>query len=279
MQECFAILVPAVPGTDAISVDQHQDQQQGSGERRRAERTLPEEDRSRSGDSGSDSGGFAAAAASNGRVGGTRNLAVDAGSGSQQRREGRDRNVPGGTVDAPEESSRTEPGASRQNEEGGQVGEEVQAAPVTETDAVAAAAAAADSDDDEGMEWEDGGGGGDGGDWESGEREDADDDADDHDDFDDGEEGEDDGAGAGGRKGKRRRWGSGAGGDGGEDSLRTIADTVEAAGLGSSGYELQVEVRGWPRGTDRQTVFWWRFFWVCFDVSMPVCVCLAEWCL
>eukprot|EP00903_Cladosiphon_okamuranus_P006995 g6806.t1 len=253
MRECFTILVPAVPGTDAISVDHHEGQD--SGERRRAERAFPEEGRSDGGGGGGGSSrsalaaAAAAAAAADGGDVGSRNLVGGVGAGSDNQRRGEEENgeEPGGTTDAKralERPNGAEAEGSRQEEEKDQLGKEEEVMPAIEADG-AEDAAAAGSDGDEGMEWEDGGGG----DWESGKREDEEEEEQEE------EEGGGDGDvhdedGAGGRKWKRSRWSAGAVSDGGNDSLQTIADTVEAAGLGSSGYELQVEVpMGWSVST------------------------------
>ncbi|CBN75384.1 conserved unknown protein [Ectocarpus siliculosus] len=300
MDECFAILVPAVPGTDAVSTDQD-NTDQGNGDKPRGDHSLSEGgDRVSDGGGGGGGGGGVGSDGGDGSKDGdappvlasgrdavrspqTPAAAVAASCDDDRRQYGNDGCGGGGggggsgdeggrsdgsaggvgprssggrpTTDSECEGTEEERRKQESSEEGegntnqhdrtaaGESGREDSGVQLergknergggarANTEARdSAAATTADSDDDEGMEWEDGGGDNDtsGDNRSEAEEEEGEED----------EEGDEEAV----RNGKRR-WSGGAGDDG---ELRTIADTVEAAGLGSSGYELQVEVpMGW----------------------------------
>ncbi|CAN0273506.1 unnamed protein product, partial [Ectocarpus sp. 12 AP-2014] len=243
MEECFAILVPAVPGTDAVPTDQG-NTDQGNGDKPRGHRSLPE-----GGGRGSDGGGGSGdeGGRSDGGAGGVgpRNSGgrptTDSKCEGTEEERGRQESSEEGEGKtkqhdrtAARESGREDSSVRLErgeNERGGEARANTQARD-------SAAAATADSDDDEGMEWEDGGGDNDTSGDNRSEAEEEEEGDEEEEEGDEDEEGDEEAV----RNGKRR-WSGGAGDDG---EPRTIADTVEAAGLGSSGYELQVEVpMGW----------------------------------
>lgn len=294
MQECFDILVPAVPGVDAIS-------------------SLMKDSRSEAGAGGTDAGppeasgrqgrrlirprsrdqpdglrlppparrtGHALSASS--EVGGGRGAANAGKDGGEVDEDATVASENAGDADGP----MTTPIATRVPESGGETAEKAASSGDVDDKAEDGGTDAGDDDDDDdGIEWEDGGDDGPGtgsctgtgsssskscalpegepgtpagravdkDDWAKGgdEDEDEDDEADGVEWVEGGESEGDGGVAAnrrgadsaeneeGGYTGKRPRRQS----RGPRESLRSVTDTVEAAGLGSSGYELQVEVR------------------------------------
>ena len=224
MRECFDILVPAVPGTDAIAsagdVNSSLDASRGSPA---SSSTL-----TRGASSGADfdrgEGGYvdSGVAISLADCEGSRADSTESGGGgarkstfparpTERRDEPSDGRSSGTTSHRVDDGACDDrPGAAgvdaedsvlERGQEGGKVHRP------SEVDD--------DSDDAEGMEWEDGGN-----------------------DATNGKEHEEDQLEGGYGSGKEATRVEGA------EALRTVADTVEAAGLGTSGYELQVEV-GW----------------------------------